>query len=179
MSLVDDDGPGILSLWSTSCGLQSGLEVLPFTTVFGKEDGYDATCAILETARTIEFMVTRTGSARGPASVEYSVEGDTAIPFVDFIPKNGTLKWTHNDSTPKVFEVEIFRTPGHESGRYMRTIKASLLGKDLSHEGQSNGHQVVQGGAQLRACESSVVGICVDPTKAESVSYTHLTLPTN
>ena len=170
VSLVDDDGPGILSLWSTSCGLQSGLEVLPFTTVFGKEDGYDATCAILETARTIEFMVTRTGSARGPASVEYSVEGDTAIPFVDFIPKNGTLKWTHNDSTPKVFEVEIFRTPGHESGRYMRTIKASLLGKDLSHEGQSNGHQVVQGGAQLRACESSVVGICVDPTKAEFVA---------
>jgi hypothetical protein len=167
VSIVDDDGPGILSLWSTSCGLKSGMEVLPFTTVFGEEDGYDASCAILETARTIEFMVARTGSARGPASVQYTVEGDTAIPFLDFIPKNGTLEWTHNDSTPKVFEVEIIRTPGHQSGRYTRTIRASLLGANLRHGG---GHQVVQGGAQLRICERSVLGTCVDPTKAHFVA---------
>ena len=170
ISIVDDDGPGILSVWSTSCSIVSGLEVLPFMTVFGKENGYDATCIILETARTIEFVVTRTGSARGPVSVQYAVDSVSAIPYTDFIPTNGTLSWAHNDSSPKSFEVEIIHTTGHLTGHYSRTIKARLFGNDVMHGGWKNGYQFVEGGAQLRACEKSVTGICIDPEKSAFIA---------
>ena len=169
ISVVDDDGPGVLSIWSTSCGMQSGSEVFPFESIFGHEEGHDATCVILETVKTVEFMVTRTGSNRGPVSVEYSVDGVTATPYVDFVPTNGTLRWSHGDWSPKVFEVQILKTPSYTSGAYARSIKAKLLGNDLFHNGWNSGYQVVEGGAQLHACEKSVAGVCIDPSKAEFI----------
>lgn len=165
ITILDDDGPGVLALWTASCGLRGGVDVPEFTTIVGgTEGGNIGSCPVLETARVVSFVVTREGSTRGAVSVDYIVEGINALPGVDFEATNGTLRWAHGDSSPKSFEVQVLKTDGYDTGRFARKLRAKLVGTS-----RADGEVGTDGGAEVRLCYREVSGICVDPARQEMV----------
>ena len=167
VTIVDSDGPGVLALHTTSCGptsVTAGAHVPAFNSVFGDaEPGNNGTCAVLETAGRMTFVVTRTGGAsRSAVSVDFIVLGHGAELGVDFEAVNGTLRWAPGDRQAKNFEVRLIPRPGYTARSYARVMHIQLLAQRLGDD-----HLVTAGGAGIWPCQREVEGICVSPARSE------------
>jgi hypothetical protein len=58
-------------------------------------------------ATNLRFVVTRTEGRLGAVSVDYSVEGVTATPGLDFAVTSGTLRWGHTATQDQNITVQI------------------------------------------------------------------------
>ena len=156
--IVDDDGPGIFSLYCVSCANRAGYSVPDFVSQAGQlEGGFIADCPILETAYLVGFKVNRSGIGRGAVSVEYAVESVLDAQSDDFLPNNGTLVWAHGDTLPKYFSV-LIKTPQnttYTTNQYARPFKVMLKN--------------AEGGASISPCQRSVDNYCVEPEKGSVV----------
>ena len=158
--IIDDDGPGVLSILCVTCANRGGYSVQKFVSRAGLiEGGYDADCPVLETANLVGFMVTRSGIGRGSVSVDFVVkqESDNLNPRADFVSGNGSVFWTHGDTSSKYFSILLkpYQFSEYVVNSFARPFKVEL--KNPS------------GGASICPCERSVDEKCVDPGKSSVV----------
>lgn len=102
-TILDDDGPGILSF------------SLPAYSV--TEDGL----AVTVTAQRSEGRI-------GEVSVAYTASGGTATSGKDYAPVSGTLTWPAGDGSPKSFDVTILNDPAVEGSETVDLVLADPTG---------------------------------------------------
>ena len=94
VQILDDDGPGILSLRCRSCGDKGGRQIPQFAPKAGAQiEGFDGGCRVLQRAQTVVFAVARSYGSRGGVAVRFSVESVSAVAGIDFNETTGVLLW--------------------------------------------------------------------------------------
>jgi len=93
--------------------------------------------SVSENAGAATITVNRLGGATGPASVNFSTSGGSAVggvacsAGVDFLMNSGTLNWGDGDATPKTFNVTICNDDTFENDEVLNLNLSGASGSTL------------------------------------------------
>jgi len=114
-----------------SCGVESYKQV-SVKVEPGRLQFSPASYAVREDGLAVTVTVTRTGSSKGAASVDYSTADGSAKAGQDYVATSDTLSWADGDMSPKPFIVDIIDDALPESNETVQIRLSNPRGATIS-----------------------------------------------
>jgi uncharacterized repeat protein (TIGR02543 family) len=84
-----------------------------------------------------KIYVERVNGSNGVASVKYKTKPKTALDWLDFIPKNGTLTWANGEAGVKIIKIPIVADGLAEGYESFRVLLKKPVGVRLANEAEA------------------------------------------
>jgi uncharacterized repeat protein (TIGR02543 family) len=86
---------------------------------------------------SLRVYVERVNGSNGVASVNYKTKPQTALDWLDFIPKNGTLTWTNGEAGIKKIKIPVLADGLAERYESFRVLLKKPVGATLASESEA------------------------------------------
>lgn len=91
----------------------------------------DDSAYVAEEGNKLNVWVNRMNGSSGSASVNYVMKPKRAAPWLDYVPRTGTLTWQNGDTSPKLIKIDILEDGEAEGNEVFKITLKNPVGGTL------------------------------------------------